>query len=373
MPPATPHTSLAIHLDQWRGEIGRYFGFGRSYSAMTASQQADVDAVIDRGLRQFYAPPILADGSSHIWSFMRPTMNIVVHAEQKRGAISTNGLLSVASTPQGTAAFVGTSLPPWAPNGVLEYTLGSFVGAQPAAIGTKRVIHIHSVATANSLTLDDAVLDDEFTNAIGTDYTITDSIYGLPTSFGGIEGDITLDSGSGKMPVRQVSDAQIREMFLNTSVSSGTPSHFCVRPWRDPGIDRIGNRGHIGMYTRYELVFFPRADKTYQVSFRYLFVFPGVADYVATGTATTDLHPPGMAYHHETMLASCLAVAEQYADSPNGEHRAYFEKRIAASAALDRKMSGSAFIGRNLDRSDTLNASGRMQIPDRITYNNILY
>ena len=161
--------------------------------------------------------------------------------------------------------------------------------------------------------------------------------------------------------------------FLNTLIQTGTPAYFCVRPWRDPGIDRIGTLGTAGMYTRYELVFFPRPDRTLRLSFRYLFVFPGVADWIATGNATTDIHPPGMAYHHETMLASCLAVAEQYADSPNGEHREYFAKRIAASVALDRKTAGSAYFGRNLDRSDTLYSQGRSPLSTDITYNNTLY
>jgi len=359
MPPATPHSSIAITLDQWRGEIGRYFGFGRSYSAMTATQQDDVDAVIDRGMRQFYAPPILQDGTAHIWSFMRPTMSIAVHAPY-----TTGNLTDVDSTPNATATFSGTTLPTWIRNAVLEYT-------HPTT-DQKCLVHIHLQTGNTTCSLEDAVTDDEFASG-STSYVITDGIYALPTSFGGIEGDITLEAASGYMPVRQVGEDQIREMFLNTAIQTGTPAYFCVRPWKNPGIDRIGNQGQIGMYTRYELVFFPRPDKVYRMSFRYLFVFPGIEDWIATGQATTGIHPPGMAYHHETMLASCLAVAEQYADSPNGEHRDYFAKRIAASVALDRKSAGAAYLGRNLDKSDTLYTQGRSPLSTQITYNNTLY
>jgi len=359
MPPATPHSSIAINIDAWRGEIGRYFGFGRSYAAMTSTQQADVDAVIDRGLRQFYAPPLLADGSSHIWSFMRPTMNIVVHAPY-----STGTLTLVDSTPNGIANFSGTTLPTWVSQASLVYT-------HPTT-GIESVISIHAKTSNTALELENAVVEDEVT-AVSIPYIITDGIQALPTAFGGIEGDITLSAGSGYMPVRQVGEDQIREMFLNTAIQTGVPAYFCVRPWRNPGIDRVGNKGQIGMYTRYELVFFPRPDATYRMSFRYLFVFPGIADYVATGELMTDLHPPGMAYHHETMLASCLAVAEQFADSPNGEYKDYLSKRMAASVALDRKMAGSAYLGQNADRSDTLYSQGRAPHKAQITYNNVLY
>lgn len=359
MPPATTHTSLAITIDAWRGEIGRYFGFGRTYASMTATQKADVDAVIDRGMRQFYAPPMLQDGTAHVWSFMRPTMQISVHAPY-----STGTLTLVDSFPSATATFSGTTLPSWVEKASLVFT-------HPTT-NVERIISIHAKTSNTAIDLENAVSDDEVTS-VSIPYVITDGIQALPTTFGGIEGDITLASGSGYMPVRQVGDDQIREMFLNTAIQTGVPAYFCVRPWRDPGIDRIGNKGNIGMYTRYELVFFPRPDATYSMSFRYLFVFPGLADWIATGEATTDLHPPGMAYHHETMLASCLAVAEQYADSPNGEHRDYFAKRIQASALLDRKMAGSSYLGRNIDRSDTLYTQGRAPTTTQVTFKNILY
>jgi len=358
MPPATPHSSLAINIDQWRSEIGRYFGFGRTYSSMTTSQKADVDAVIDRGLRQFYAPPLLGDGTAHIWSFMRPTMNIVVHAPYTTGSLTL-----VDSTPNGLAQFSGTIIPTWCRNGVLIYT-------NPTT-DVQSVIHIHTKTSNTAVDLEDAVAEDEISTSIS--YEITDGIQAMPTSFGGVEGDVTLESGSGYMPIRQVGDDQIREMFLNSSIQTGVPAYFCVRPWRDPGMDRIGNKGQIGMYTRYEMVFFPRPDATYRMSFKYLYVFPGLSDMVGTGELGADLHPPGLAYHHETILASCLAVAEQFADSPNGEYRTYFANRIAASVALDRKMSGSAFMGQNIDRSDTLYTQGRSPLSTRITYKNILY
>jgi hypothetical protein len=358
MPPATPHTSLAIQIDQWRGEIGRYFGFGRVYSGMTSTQKGDVDAVIDRGLRQFYAPPLLADGTAHIWSFMRPTMDITVHAPY-----STGNLTDVDSSPA-TATFSGTVLPTWIANAVLIY--------DHPTTERRTILHIHDRTSDTACRIEDSVLDDEIVSGT-VPYTITDGFYALPTSFGGIEGDLTLKAASGYMPVRQVGDDQIREMFLNKAIQSGVPSFFCVRPWRNPGIDRIGNNGVIGMYTRYELVLFPRPDATYQLSFRYLFVFPGLSDYTSTGESVVDLHPPGMAYHHETILASCLAVAEEYADSPNGKHRENFKTRIAASVSLDRKVAGTSYFGKNIDRSDTLNSQGRARPSVNITYDNVQY
>lgn len=359
MPAATTHTSLAIHLDQWRGELGRYFGFGRTYSSMTASQQADVDAVIDRGLRQFYAPPLMKDGSVHIWSFMRPTMNIVVHAEYSTGTLTT-----VVAAVTATATFTGTTLPTWIPGASLLYT-------HPTT-EIEHNVKIFSRTNTTNVTLADAVAADALSSGT-VEYVITDGIQTMPTSFGGIEGDITLSSGSGYMPIRQVGEDQIREMFLNGAIQTGVPAFFCVRPWRDPQIDRNGTVGVGASYTRYEMVFFPRPDATYNMSFRYLYVFPGVADIDALAPANTDLVMPGLAYHHEAILASCLAVAEEYADSPNGKYREYFQERLLASASLDRKVAGDQYFGQNIDRSDSLHIRGRIPIRTNITFNNTQY
>lgn len=356
---ATPaHTSLAIYLTQWRGEIGRYFGFGRSYSLMTSSQKADVDAVIDRGLRQFYAPPVLKDGSAHIWSFMRPVMGIAVHAPY-----STGLLTDVAPSPP-TATFSGTTLPTWIQNGCVVFN-------HPTT-NVETILHIKERSSNTLAALDDAVTSDQFSGG-SVSYYITDGIYDLPTSFGGIEGDVILEAGSGYMPVRQVSDQQIREMFLNGAIQTGVPAYFCVRPRRKPDMDINGSGTLIAQYTRYEMVFFPRPDKDYRMSFRYLYVFPGVDDMDNESGSSNDKWMPGLAYHHEAILASCLAVAEEYADSPNGQYKEYFRNRIEASAALDRKMNGSPFLGQNNDRSDTLYSQGRAPLRTQITFNNVLY
>ena len=366
MPAVVPHTSLAINLSQWRGEIGRYFGFGRTYSAMTASQQADVDAVIDRGMRQFYAPPILDDGSSHLWSLMRPTMNISVHASYSVGhltTVTTPGSATTAtfaSTPPAAAPV----LPTWVPNAALSYI-------HPVT-DERCIIHIQSRTSNTVVALSDTV-DGDVLSSGTVSYKISDGIYQLPTSFGGIEGNVTIEDGSsGHTLVRQVGEDQIREMLFAEPSRVGKPLCFAIRATRNPDIDTLSTYGVGGQYSRYEMVFFPEPDATYQMSFRYLYMFPGVADYVVLSTLTsvTQLYPPGMAYHHETMLASCLAVAEQFADSPNGENKEYFSKRIAASVAIDRKTAGSPFMGRNIDRSDTMGRNGN---ETRVTYENNTY
>ena len=348
------HTSLALNLDQWRGELGRYFGFGRAYNSMTSSQKADIDAVIDRGLRQFYAPPLMPDGTVHIWSFMRPTMNITVHAEYTTGTLS-----DVVSTPTGTATFVGSILPTGISSGVLQYT-------HPTS-GVFTTLHIRARTSNTAVTLEDAVAADEMTSGSST-YSINDGIYSLPTSFGGMEGDITLEAASGYAPMRQVDEETIRSLFLNNLVQKGTPTHFCVRPRRNPNADHeSGGDVSIGMYTRYELVMFPMPDATYKMSFRYIFMFPGVVDMTTAG-AVLDMTPPGIAYHHETILASCLAIAEEYADSPNGKYREYFKQRVAASVAMDRKIAGSPLFGNNADRSDIVYSRERSVLRSTVTY-----
>jgi hypothetical protein len=81
---------------------------------------------------------------------------------------------------------------------------------------------------------------------------------------------------------------------------------------------------------------------------------------------TTGDYPLGGMAHYETILVSCLAVAEEYGDTPSSKYRELFMQRLAASVMADRTGMYAGNLGYNGDNSDPL---GRRQVRDfTVTY-----
>lgn len=95
--------------------------------------------------------------------------------------------------------------------------------------------------------------------------------------------------------------------------------------------------------TRYRLLVYPQADQAYTLRGRY-----SLSPHALSGARP---HVYGGVAHHQTVLESCLAVAEQRRDDVIGIHTALFKDRLRASIAQDRRMKPKD-LGYNADRSD---------------------
>lgn len=69
-------SSLSLGYAELRSEIAYYLGYGRSSSNWTAEQILSIAACLASGLRQFYEPPPLPDGTTHQWLFMKPVTTL---------------------------------------------------------------------------------------------------------------------------------------------------------------------------------------------------------------------------------------------------------------------------------------------------------
>jgi hypothetical protein len=174
-----------------------------------------------------------------------------------------------------------------------------------------------------------------FLKPIDTITTQTDtSVYDLPDDFGGVEGNFTFEDGSGKHFIPLSGEGIVRQM-QSLNDKSGVPSIAAVRP---KSCD--GTTGQ-----RFELVLWKTPDDTYVLSYRKIVLL----------NALTDLnpYPLGGMTHGETILASCLAIAElRLNDGQRGLNWQAFMSRLAASVFSDRKMNAPGFLGYNGDRSD---------------------
>lgn len=78
-----PESDLTLSIDDLKGEIGAYMGYGRglpfSEPAWDTRQTNNIVAILKSGLSQVYTPPPLSPGEpSHNWSFLRPIDEFVL-------------------------------------------------------------------------------------------------------------------------------------------------------------------------------------------------------------------------------------------------------------------------------------------------------
>lgn len=180
--------------------------------------------------------------------------------------------------------------------------------------------------------------DWSFLHPVHTDTLATGaSFISLPDDFGGFEGFLTCSPGvSTTVPwkVRLYNEANIREAFAKCPQASGPPTMCALNVLK-------GTTSVAGQRT--QLLFYPLSDQTYQVQFQY-YLLP---DYLSG----SNPYVYGGASHVETVLESCLSIAEQRLDNQPGVHTAKFMERLAASIGQDRKNKAEVF-GYNGDRSD---------------------
>lgn len=153
--------------------------------------------------------------------------------------------------------------------------------------------------------------------------------YDAPDSFGGMVSPFTFATAdTGYFALTKVSEAQIRVWQQSGGAStSGPPRYFAVRP-RDSG----GTTGQ-----RHEFLFWPTPDGVYTLQYTHM----ALISKISTGAP----YPLGGMAHCETILESCLAVAEERHDGEKGIHAAAYVERLAASIALDINTQGVDSFG----------------------------
>lgn len=331
--------SLQITFGDLRAEVQRYMGFGRStnYNDLTSGQQGDVVACIERGLRQFYAPaPLPNESSAHEWSFLRGLGLVTTLAPHTTGTVNISGT-AISSGTGFTAAMAG--------------------GIITVAGETRRITNYGS---SSALTVDRAM-----TSASGASYEILLGVYDLPTDFGGLRGSISYRDGDGYMPLRLVNESALQMMRSQESIRKDTPEYASIIPKNvsDP-VDNDGTAEQV-----FTLSLWPYPDKVYDLVFSYTVAINNITDNPA-GNADDNNIPAGGMFHSETILASCLAVAEQMVDEFNnpGKMQAKYQERLAGSISFDRRQMLPDGFGYNADNSDR-----QTQLPSRRRLQTVSY
>jgi hypothetical protein len=146
--------------------------------------------------------------------------------------------------------------------------------------------------------------------------------YDLPDSFGSIMGTLTFSADTGYAPIVICSENVIRK-YLSQDDSSSRPLYAAIRPKTHSASRTQGQR--------FEILFYPTPDDAYTLSYRYR-VLPDAL-------SASNIYPWGGETHSETILASCLAVAELQKDRVKGVMYEEFRQQLLASVEADRKQA----------------------------------
>lgn len=181
----------------------------------------------------------------------------------------------------------------------------------------------------------------------------------LPGNFGGVdESQIFVTDNSARlfMPIRIEGPGVLENLYAMNPAYSGRPQVCAIEPLK--GITH--DRGQ-----QFQLRVFPEPDTGYTLRFQYYFL-PNYPD-------GTEAFAYGGAEHVETILESCLAVAEERRDDRPGVHLEAFKRQLLASMAMDRKKKPQR-IGQNLDHSDDYQYGyNRYDYARTVTINGIAY
>lgn len=395
------NSNLGITRTELRGEIGRFLGYGRVWANLNDTAKEDLDSIIRRGLRQFYSPPTIA-GKSHEWNFLRPTMDLTLEADVAKTGVTlsvTNddgALTGSASSATAWSSFTDFDL---SISGVF-YRGTSYTGSGPYV----------------------ANYDPSSTSPTGTKDVTQVKTYVMPHDFGGVVGDLIYHDESAKVPVRVLNETRWSEIRAMEPTRKGRPQYVCFVPanrsekdknlpaqWQAKFYPHPDKTYNIRLqYLQLQQEYFNQGDTDGQVSTgsktvafqstTYLPVWAADSIFAYKGTdgthrevevATATLRAivlkenppvnsasdttewklipnrfPGGQQHSETILASCLAVAEEYGETPSTQYRQLYQERLAASISIDGQGTTAGILGRNLDRSDSQGTYNKYEFAD---------
>ena len=325
-------STLSANYHDLRREVGSYYGFGRVPSDFQPADAEIVESILKSGLRQLYFPPPLMDRAPHQWTFLRPTTTLTTTAPYTTGTVA---IVAHAGGSIVTLSVAGT-WPDWADEGELK------VGGTTYTVASGPVGQV-------------IILDDTGVTLAGTNtYSLSRPAYHLPDSFGTMVGTMTYSPGvSATQSIERIGENQMRALRQQSTLSEDKPAKVAIIP-----ITKVSTAS-----TRFRAQFYPSPDAAYVLTYKFT-VLPDKL-------TVDDLYAYGGAAHSETLLESCLAIAESRMEDEPGIHHGRFLERLSASISYDQTLSAES-LGMMGDASD--GSSWPMNRADnRVTYKGTLY
>jgi hypothetical protein len=299
-------------------------------------EEADIDSVLESGLRQFYYPPLLeGEQVPWNWTFLEPefTFSIFPDYSETTGETVSYGAYVSTTTEKYTPVTINAGSQVWYPghagqtfvaNDTSEYEIVGY--------SSTTVIHVSGDASAET--------SSEVYSTTGG------GIYRLPDGHAGFTSDLSFaESDNSWHSIKRTSISRILNMRQqNLGATTTARPLFCAEvPLRASDTRAFRTTGNAIRGQRYELHIWPEPNAVYTIH--------ATHNELQDTTSLNDYPMGGMA-HGETILASCLAEAEYRIDDQRGNSWQYFLDRLRASVHRDRVQFNPKSYGYNRDASD---------------------
>lgn len=156
--------------------------------------------------------------------------------------------------------------------------------------------------------------------------------YDLPANFSGedIERVMLTTGGTTPRPLAKIEPDDLVQLRVREAASNSTPTWFAIRlktPTTTSG-DTDALTSSAGQ--RYEMLFYPTPNGSFTVTYHYA-ILPNML-------SSTNAHPLGGAQHSGTVLAACLAAAEELWGLEERKWGEIYKQRLVASIVSDRRL-----------------------------------
>lgn len=321
---STGEATVGGDYDVLRRRIGDYLGKSLDPDDWSQNDFDRIEDMIDAGYRQFLHPPPLANERvSWQWTFLRPMGSMVLW-----GTVSgtVTGVPTYTSS-AGTSAIIATTAK------FYDTMVGKTFTFDTS--GNEYTVASYTSATAIKVT------GDASGETSGDTFTVTaDGDYQLSDDFGGMDGDIYFNSESDAWCALSVTGEGhiygLRQREGSVGITRQTPEYAAIVPVNSTS----SSEGQ-----RFVLSVWPSLDAAGLHTIRYR--------YHALQNRLSLSRPfaLGGAAHFQTLLQSCLAMAEAYGNDESGMHKLMFNERLAASVHFDRQAMTAKRIGTMHDPS----------------------
>jgi len=315
---------------------------------------ADIEMCLSSGLRQFYHPPPLPGEGimAHEWSFLYPEATVTIFGDIDEVTTETVDHSAYDSAADTTTITRNSGTQSFYPSMVGN----TFVSDD----GSTYVIKEYVSATSIKVSGDASSETDNKPYSITTDAT-----YAMADNHGGFIDQLHYDAGDNSHHSLELTSPNrilaLRQQNVGTVSPSSSPVLAAEIIRSSGGTNMLdGDKREIGQ--RNLLMVWPEPNGIYTIHGRHNEL---------QDTLAFNEYPLGGAAHSETILASCLAVAESRVDDQQGNMAANFQRLLAASVNHDRVTMSPRNFGYNADTSGSRDGGRRYYKP--ATYGGVEY
>jgi hypothetical protein len=297
--------------DVLRRRVGDFLGKSLDPDDWSQNDFERICDIIDAGYRQFLHPPVIpGDHYPHSWSFLRPSTTLTLWGDvtgTMSGAPSYSSATSKSTITATTSVFYAT-----------------MVGKVITFDDTENEYTITDYTSATAI----KVSGDASGETSGDGFTVTaDGDYQLSDDFGFLDGRLYFAADDDAWRPMEVSPEgrvySLRQRDWTASGNGDFPEVAAIVPINSTG-SAEGQRHNLSVWPT------PVSGATMTLTYKYH----------ALQNALTLSRPfaLGGAAHFETLLSSCLAMAEDFMEDQRGPKWARWMERLTASVGHDRHL-----------------------------------